>query len=453
MNLSTISERDLANNVLKEILKKNGKITYPIDPFKLLKDNGVIITFSDFEKLEGIIINDEDNVTVVSINRQRPLTRQRFTAAHEYCHYIKDLIRKKDEFSQINCLSKTNNPIEKFADNFASELLMPIEELKKICDLYKGSDGYISFDNIVYIAEYFGVSFESCLFRIAYKLKMIDGDNDSAILKKRIKQFKPEKRRKELIENCNDSLLICNIINSLSYSVIDLSKNIGSKFLNKYIYYDNKLENIEQQNVPFILADLQYNKENSQFYNSNNESIYMTLGNYKMQEYVMTTKDVLKLNECCELHKMLFTYAPFPEYAGFYRTNDAVLAGGTTQPVYWKNIGNELEKLEKEFKIFKKQINELDICKYIEKITYFIYSFVKIHPFNDGNGRISRALLNWMLKLKCIPPIYIDDSCRQEYYKALSSIDLYQNFAPLVLLIEKRIICTIIELHDYLYLE
>lgn len=256
MNLSTISERDLANNVLKEILKKNGKITYPIDPFKLLKDNGVIITFSDFEKLEGIIINDEDNVTVVSINRQRPLTRQRFTAAHEYCHYIKDLIRKKDEFSQINCLSKTNNPIEKFADNFASELLMPIEELKKICDLYKGSDGYISFDNIVYIAEYFGVSFESCLFRIAYKLKMIDGDNDSAILKKRIKQFKPEKRRKELIENCNDSLLISNIINSLSYSVIDLSKNIGSRFLNKYIYYDNKLENIEQQNVPYILADL-----------------------------------------------------------------------------------------------------------------------------------------------------------------------------------------------------
>lgn len=38
MNLSTISERDLANNVLKEILKKNGKITYPIDPFKLLKE-------------------------------------------------------------------------------------------------------------------------------------------------------------------------------------------------------------------------------------------------------------------------------------------------------------------------------------------------------------------------------------------------------------------------------
>ena len=58
-----------------------------------------------------------------------------------------------------------------------------------------------------------------------------------------------------------------------------------------------------------------------------------------------------------------------------------------------------------------------------------------------------------MLRLKYIPPIYIDDSCRQEYYKALSSIDLYQDFAPLVLLIEKRIICTIIELHDYLYLE
>ena len=73
--------------------------------------------------------------------------------------------------------------------------------------------------------------------------------------------------------------------------------------------------------------------------------------------------------------------------------------------------------------------------------------------FADGNGRVSRALLNWMLRLKSIPPIYIDDKCRNEYYNALSSIDTEGDYAPFILLIEKRVINTLTELHNYLFVE
>ena len=76
-----------------------------------------------------------------------------------------------------------------------------------------------------------------------------------------------------------------------------------------------------------------------------------------------------------------------------------------------------------------------------------------IHPFPDGNGRISRALLNWMLSLKGISPIYIDEDSRGEYYSALSEIDINENYIPLIMLIEKRILNTMIELHDYLFNE
>lgn len=453
MNFFTYTERQLANHVLKEIEEKEGKISFPIDPFKLLKDSGVLISFSDFEKLEGIILNDEDNVTIVSINRQRPWTRQRFSAAHEYCHFIKDLKRTTDELSQIECWTKTNEPIEKYADNFASELLMPIKYLKEKCDEYKDEKGFISFESIIYISEYFGVSFESCLFRIAYKLRMIEGDVEPSNLKKKIRKFKPDVKRKELIATNNDFLLIGNAIDSFTYCMVDLSNNIGAKFLNKYIYYDNKLENVEQENVPYILADLQYNRENSEFFKSDDDRIFMTLGNYAMQEYVLTTDNLPKISDCCNLHKILCSYAPFPEYSGFYRTEDAVLYRGTTQPVSWREIPNELEKLNAEFEYFKENNDELKISEYIERIVYFIYRFIKIHPFSDGNGRVSRALLNWMLKQKNIPPIYIDDSCRDEYYEALSSIDVSGDYVPLILLIEKRVINTLIELHDYLYID
>ena len=48
--------------------------------------------------------------------------------------------------------------------------------------------------------------------------------------------------------------------------MVDLNRNIGAKFVNNYIYYDNKLEGVEQKDVPYILADLSYNKEKSKFF-------------------------------------------------------------------------------------------------------------------------------------------------------------------------------------------
>ena len=46
--------------------------------------------------------------------------------------------------------------------------------------------------------------------------------------------------------------------------------------------------------------------------------------------------------------------------------------------------------------------------------------------------------------LKKIPPIYIDDNSREEYYSSLSKIDLEGNYLPFILLVEKRIINTMI---------
>lgn len=450
---SRVTPAKLAEKTLEEIKNKYGEIKFPIDPFKLLKDSGVLISFSDFEKLEGIILNDEDDITIVGINRLRPWSRQRFTAAHEHCHFIKDLKKNKNEVNTIECLSGSNDEIEKFADKYASELLMPKYKLEELCDQYKNENGFVDFDSIIYISEFFGVSFESCVFRIAYTLKMIDGDTDSKELKKRIKNYHPDKKRKELILKNNDFLLIGNAIDSFFYCMVDLNRNIGAKFLNNYIYYDNKIEGIEQKDVPYILADLSYNKEKSIFFNSEDEKVIMTLGNYALQEYVLTTDDKLEIKKCNELHKLLHFYTPYPEYSGNYRTDDAVIMMGTMQPVTYIEIPNEIEKLNMEFEHFLSNINTYKVSEYIENVVYFIYKFIKIHPFADGNGRVSRALLNWMLRLKRIPPIYIDDKCRKEYYNALSAIDTDGDYVPFILLVEKRVINTLIELHDYLFVE
>jgi hypothetical protein len=85
------SPQQLAKRIIDRLQEEN-EITFPIDPFKLLSMNGIVYQFRDFKELEGIYIAplNQKDIPIVGINYNRPIPRQRFTAAHELCHHIKD---------------------------------------------------------------------------------------------------------------------------------------------------------------------------------------------------------------------------------------------------------------------------------------------------------------------------------------------------------------------------
>ncbi len=57
----------------------------------------------------------------------------------------------------------------------------------------------------------------------------------------------------------------------------------------------------------------------------------------------------------------------------------------------------------------------------IIKAIYFHHELIRIHPFVDGNGRVTRFAKNWMLMYDLYPPIFINDAPqKKEYISTLS---------------------------------
>lgn len=52
----------------------------------------------------------------------------------------------------------------------------------------------------------------------------------------------------------------------------------------------------------------------------------------------------------------------------------------------------------------------------IIRAIYFHHELIRIHPFVDGNGRVTRIAKNWILMYNLYPPIFINDAPQKKEY-------------------------------------
>ncbi|ACV64685.1 filamentation induced by cAMP protein Fic [Desulfofarcimen acetoxidans DSM 771] len=158
-------------------------------------------------------------------------------------------------------------------------------------------------------------------------------------------------------------------------------------------------------------------------------------------EYIPPTPNII-----LQLHRDLYTYSP-ASVGGRYKNTDNVIEEVDNegnrrtrfQPLPAYATVDAMEALSKEF---LKAIDRSDIDPLI-LIAKFILDFLCIHPFNDGNGRMSRLLTLLLLYQqgyivgKYISIEMIIENTKESYYEALELSskgwhDGKSNYAPFV---------------------
>jgi Fic family protein len=140
------------------------------------------------------------------------------------------------------------------------------------------------------------------------------------------------------------------------------------------------------------------------------------LNHKKAFDYLLNYKGELDKRLILELHKLVIKETLKEELKtqiGKFRTVQVYIRGVQWLPPRSKDVPKKIKTLLTWYSKNKKKVHPLVAA------AYFHAGFETVHPFVDGNGRVGRLLMNFILHKNGFPMININNSNRLKYYSAL----------------------------------
>ncbi len=127
---------------------------------------------------------------------------------------------------------------------------------------------------------------------------------------------------------------------------------------------------------------------------------------------ILNYKKNLTLQIVLYWHKKLFELTK-QDIAGKIRQHQVIISGSKFIPPYPAELYPMLKDFFKWFNKNKDKLHPVELAALVH------LKFVTIHPFSDGNGRISRLMMNYILHKYNLPMLIIHYEKRSSYYNAL----------------------------------
>ena len=144
-------------------LRDEYEIRLPVDPISIARRLGLLVYISHLDDgVSGMLIKEPGyDDPEIHLNQADTRNRQRFTCAHEIGHYVKrsaegndgqmwEYVDRRDDLA-----AQGKNPEEIYANQFAANLLMPRDVVKRMKDR-----------SVATLAYEFGVSGDAMNFRL-----------------------------------------------------------------------------------------------------------------------------------------------------------------------------------------------------------------------------------------------------------------------------------------------
>lgn len=263
------------------------------------------------------------------------------------------------------------------------------------------------------------------------KIKELRKSAEKAILKQ-IENYKKIRDPLHTALSSREIEAIKKLITKSDIKIKHLSERAWLKFTEVFTYDTNAIEGstVTSLEVRNILEKDRWPKERERW------EISETYGVAEAVKYIRRTKDHISLNLIKELHRIVFKNSK--DFAGKFRgpgvevavvshVGDIIHRGAPQRQI----IGL-LKELIKWYKNNKNKYHSLVLAAVVHN------QFETIHPFQDGNGRVGRLLLNNILLKHNLPPVNIELKRRSEYYSTLHAYQNQGNIRPTIEFILKE---------------